>query len=136
MENGRAADSRPYEGETKAQAEKLRGEIGKLEAQVSRYEKALRKAEQTPGLKRAAEKGLAAWREANPEEAARNLRALREENKALQEYVEYYRREARRTEPGQETLLPEDVRRMARALLQQTNSQADASAISQRCFVS
>ena len=113
-----------------AEKDKITEKLRKTEKSILNAEAALRKMEATPQLKRALEKATAAWRDANPNEAARTLRRLREQNRTQQELIEYWQQQARRTEPGKETLRKDDIRRAARALLKEHQSEADVDQVS------
>lgn len=115
------------EGEEK---DKLTAAIQKTQKSIQNAENALRKMEATPQLKRALENATAAWRDANPNEAAKTLRRLREQNRTQQELIEYWQAQARRTEPGKETMRKDDIRRVARALLKEHQSEADVGEVS------
>lgn len=105
-------------GDRKALEEAIR----KTEASIVRAENALDEMERSPKIRQAAERALAEWREANPNEAARALREMREEQRTLQKYVELLRQEAKLTTPGERTLLPSDVQKLARALIKEQGS--------------
>lgn len=92
-------------------------------------EKALADMERTPQIKREAEKALDAWREQNPNDAARAIREMRQERESLRQYVKLLREEARLTTPDTRRLLPSDVRRMAQALVKEQGSSAAVGAI-------
>ena len=99
--------------------------ISKTEQQIERAENALAKMEASPALKTEARSAMAAWREANPNQAAETLRRLREVNRALEKDLAYWKGQAKRTEPGENSVRPEDVRRMARQLIKDYSSEAD-----------
>ena len=109
-----------------------KAQIEKTEASIRRAEKALADMERTPQIRREAEKALAAWREQNPNDAARAIREMRQERDSLKQYVKLLRDEARLTTPDTRRLLPSDVRRMAQNLIKEQGSSAAVDSISEK----
>jgi hypothetical protein len=107
-------------------------QIQKTEASIRRAENKLNEMERSPELRQETQKALAAWRDANPQEAAKAIRAMREEQESLRRYVELLREEATLTTPETRRMLPSDINKMARALLKQYGSQAAADSISEK----
>ena len=114
-----------------AEKDKITEKLRKTEKSILNAEAALRKMEATPQVKRALENATAAWRDANPNEAAKTLRRLREQNRTQEELIDYWKKQARRSELGKETLRKDDVRRAARALLKEHQSEANVDEISE-----
>lgn len=110
--------------------DKITEKLRKTEKSAQNAENALRKMESTPQVKRALENAIAAWRDENPNDAAKTLRRLREQNRTQQELIEYWQAQAKRTEPGEETMRQDDIRRAARALLKEHQSEADVRELS------
>ena len=103
--------------------------LDKAEGQLRRAREDAAKMEGSPILKRALDRERAAWREENPTEAAAAMRSLQQENKAMQEMVEYWKGQAKRTADTDRTVMPEDTRRMARNLLREHGSEASTDRI-------
>ena len=103
--------------------------LDKAEGQLRRAREDAAKMEGSPIIKRALDRERAAWREENPTEAAAAMRSLQQENKAMQERVEYWKGQAKRTADTDRTVMPEDTRRMARNLLREHGSEASTDRI-------
>ena len=116
----------------KAAVEGWQEKIRKTEAQIWRAEKALDDMERSPQLRQETEKALAAWREANPQEAAKAIREMQQERESLKKYVELLRQEAKLTTPETRRMLPSDVRKLAQALVKEHGSSAAVDSITEK----
>ena len=116
----------------KAAVEGWQEKIRKTEAQIRRAEKALDDMERSPQLRQETEKALAAWREANPQEAAKAIREMQQERESLKKYVELLRQEAKLTTPETRRMLPSDVRKLAQALVKEHGSSAAVDSITEK----
>lgn len=123
---GKAAELR------RAAIEGWEKQIQKTEASIRRAENVLTDMERDPQIRRAAENALAAWREQNPNEAAKALREMRQEQESLKRYVELLRQEAKLTTPETRRMLPSDINRLARALIKEHGSEAATEQIQER----
>ena len=103
--------------------------LDKTEAQLARAREDAARMENSPNVKQALDRERAAWRDANPTEAAAAMRSLQQENRAMQEMVEYWKGQAKRTTDTDRTVMPEDTRRLARNLLQEYGSEASTDRI-------
>ena len=103
--------------------------LDKTEKQLSRAREDAARMEGSPIVKTALDRERAAWREENPTDAAKAMRTLQQENKAMKELVEYWKGQAKRTSDTERSVMPEDTRRMARALLKEHNSEASTDRI-------
>ena len=115
------------EGQEKVKA--LREEVRKLEGSMIRYERDLGKMERRPALRKELEKARADWRNESPVKAARVMRQMQEENESLRAYVQYYQEQLKSTRRSERTVVPEDVRRVTRALLKEYGSAADPESV-------
>lgn len=116
------------EADSEEQAQ-LQTMLDKTEKQLTRAREDAARMENSPAVKTALDRERAAWRDANPTEAAAAMRSLQQENKAMQELVEYWKGQARRTTDTDRTVMPEDTRRLARSLLQEHGSEANTNRI-------
>ena len=115
--------------EGQEQVKALREEVRKLEGSMIRYERDLGKMERRPALRKELEKARADWRNENPVKAARVMRQMQEENESLRAYVQYYQEQLKSTRRSERTVVPEDVRRVTRALLKEYGSAADPESV-------
>ena len=106
-------------------------QIRKTEEQIRRAEKVLADMERKPEMRQELEKALAAWREANPNDAARAIRQMQQERDSLREYVKLLRQEARLTTPENRRMLPSDIRKLARNLVKEGGSNAAVDTIAE-----
>ena len=107
-------------------------QIRKTEEQIRRAEKALADMERKPEMRQELEKALAAWREANPNDAARAIRQMQQERDSLREYVKLLGQEARLTTPENRRMLPSDIRKLARNLVKEGSSNAAVEEIAEQ----
>lgn len=113
-------------------AKEAAAERTKLSREIRRTEEALRKAgEKTEALEagkavqRAAEAAREAFWNKDVSQAARENRELREANRRLQRELDFYREQARIADPEEKRVRPDDVRRLAGALLEEHESGAE-----------
>jgi len=116
------------EADSEEQAQ-LQTMLDKTEKQLTRAREDAARMENSPAVKTALDRERAAWRDANPTEAAAAMRSLQQENKAMKELVEYWKGQARRTTDTDRTVMPEDTRRLARNLLQEHGSEANTNRV-------
>ena len=107
-------------------------QIRKTEDSIRRAEKALADMERTPQIRQETENALAAWREANPNDAARAIRQMQQERDSLREYVKLLGQEARLTTPENRRMLPSDIRKLARNLVKEGSSNAAVEEIAEQ----
>ena len=100
----------------------LEAKVESTEQQIEKAESALERMEAGAMLQAEVNKLRAEWREANPNDAAKSIRSLQEENESLKQYLEYWKKRNSLTERGKETVLPEDIRKLAKALLDEHGS--------------
>ena len=105
--------------------------LDKAEGQLQRAREDAAKMEGSPIIKRALDRERAAWREENPTEAAAAMRSLQQENKAMQEMVEYWKGQAKRTSDTDRSVMPEDTKEKHR---EDQASAGDYPLPSARCF--
>ena len=108
-----------------------KAQIAKTEASIRRAEKALADLERTPQIRQETEKALAAWREANPNDAARAIREMQQERDTMRKYVDLLRQEARLTTPETRRMLPSDILKLARNLVKENGSSAAVDQIAE-----
>ena len=120
------------ESKNKAAVTEWQEKIQKTEESILRAQKALDDMERSPEIRKETEKALAAWREANPHEAARAIREMRQEQQSLKKYVELLRQEARLTTPEERKMLPSDVRKLAQSLVKEQSSQANVDSVTEQ----
>ncbi len=106
-------------------------QIRKTEEQIRRAEKALADMERKPEMRQELEKALAAWREANPNDAARAIREMQQERDTMRKYVELLQQEARLTTPETRRMLPSDILKLARNLVKENGSSAAVDQIAE-----
>ncbi len=112
--------------------QKIDERIAKVQEKLEKAQRAIERIEKNGGYKAAVQEARKAWAETDPKEAAKLIRELRETNRQLQEYADYWKDQAKLTDEGEQKAKRSDVQRFAKELIDSSGYKGSAAELTAR----